>query len=75
MSGWHGEQDYRVPVGEGIAVYTELQRRDGPSALLYLPDENHWVIRPGNIRVWYEAVLAWLDHHVRGEPWQRPDLL
>ncbi len=71
----HGEQDYRVPVGEGLALYTELQRRDVPSALLYLPDENHWVVRPGNIRVWYGAVLAWLDHHVLGMPWRRPELL
>ncbi len=71
----HGEQDYRVPVGEGLALYTELQRRDVPSGLLYLPDENHWVMRPGNIRVWYQTVLAWLDHHVLGEPWQRPELL
>ncbi|MPZ64107.1 MAG: prolyl oligopeptidase family serine peptidase [Pseudonocardiaceae bacterium] len=71
----HGEQDYRVPVGEGLALYTELQRRDVPSALLYLPDENHWVARPGNIRVWYDAVLAWLDHHVLGEPWRCPELL
>jgi len=71
----HGEHDYRVPVGEGIALYTELQRRGVPSALLYLPDENHWVQKPGNIRIWYDAVIAWLDHHVRGEPWRRPELL
>lgn len=71
----HGEQDYRVPVGEGLALYTDLKRRDVPSALLYLPDENHWVMQPGNIRVWYESVLAWLDHHVLGEPWRRPELL
>lgn len=71
----HGEQDYRVPVGEGLALYTDLQRRNVPSALLYLPDENHWVLQPGNIRVWYDAVLSWLDHHVLGEPWRRPELL
>lgn len=71
----HGERDYRCPVGEGLALYTELQRRDVPSALLYLPDEGHWVLGPGNIRQWYSTVLAWLDRHVLDAPWRRPDLL
>lgn len=71
----HGAQDYRVPVSEGLALFTELRRRDVPSAMLYLPDENHWVLKPGNIRVWYSAVLRWLDHHVLGEPWRHPELL
>jgi dipeptidyl aminopeptidase/acylaminoacyl peptidase len=30
----HGEQDFRVPVGEGLAVYTELQLAGVPSQLL-----------------------------------------
>ncbi len=71
----NGERDFRTPVGEGLALYAALQRRDVPSALLYLPDENHWVLRPGNIRAWYDTVLAWLDHHVLGVPWRRPELL
>jgi dipeptidyl aminopeptidase/acylaminoacyl peptidase len=71
----HGEFDYRVPVSQGLAVYSSLQRRGIRSALLYLPDENHWVLDPGNIRVWYSTFLAWLDHHVLGEPWNRPEIL
>ncbi len=42
---------------------------------LYFPDENHWVLRPGNATVWYETVYAFLAEHVLGEPWRRPDLL
>ncbi|MEC3978521.1 S9 family peptidase [Amycolatopsis sp. H20-H5] len=71
----HGELDYRCPVSEGLALYGELQAHDVESALLYLPDEGHWVLKPGNVKVWYETVLAWLDHHVLDEPWQRPDLV
>jgi len=71
----HGENDYRVPVSEGLRLWTDLQRRGVPSQqLLYLPDENHWVLKPGNIRVWYGAVLAWLDAHVLQQPYERPEL-
>lgn len=71
----HGERDYRCPVGEGIALYAELRKHAVDSALLYLPDENHWVLKPGNIRVWYQTVLAWFDHHLLGQPWVRPELV
>lgn len=71
----HGEQDYRVPISEGLRLWTDLQRRGIGSQLLYLPDENHWVLKPGNIRVWYDTVLAWLDTHVLGQPYQRPELV
>ena len=42
---------------------------------LYFPDENHWVLKPQNARVWYETVLAFLDQHVLGAEWKRPALL
>ncbi len=71
----HGERDFRVPVGEGIALWTDLARHGVEASYLHLPDENHWVLTPGHAKVWYEAVLAFLDHHVRGAPGQRPELL
>jgi dipeptidyl aminopeptidase/acylaminoacyl peptidase len=69
----HGERDFRVPVGEGISLYTELQIAGVASQLLYFPDENHWILKPGNIKVWYDAVLAWLDQWVLGADPRRPD--
>ncbi|RBY88015.1 S9 family peptidase [Blastococcus sp. TBT05-19] len=71
----HGDKDYRVPIGEGLALWYALQKRGVPSKFLYFPDENHWVLTPGNSQVWYEAVLAFLAEHVLGEEWQRPALL
>ncbi|MFQ1003800.1 S9 family peptidase [Modestobacter sp. SSW1-42] len=71
----HGDKDYRVPIGEGLRLWYDLQKRGVPSKFLYFPDENHWVLTPGNAAVWYEAVLAFLAEHVLGEEWQRPDLL
>jgi dipeptidyl aminopeptidase/acylaminoacyl peptidase len=71
----HGDKDYRVPIGEGLRLWYDLQKRGVPSKFLYFPDENHWVVTPGNATVWYETVLAFLGEHVLGQEWQRPELL
>jgi dipeptidyl aminopeptidase/acylaminoacyl peptidase len=71
----HGDKDYRVPIGEGLRLWYDLQKRGVPSKFLYFPDENHWVLTPGNSQVWYSTVLAFLAEHVLGEGWQRPELL
>ena len=71
----HGDKDYRVPIGEALRLWGELTRRGVTAKFLYFPDENHWVLTPGNAAVWYETVLAFLAEHVLGEPWRRPHLL
>jgi dipeptidyl aminopeptidase/acylaminoacyl peptidase len=71
----HGDKDYRVPIGEGLRLWYDLQKRGVPSKFLYFPDENHWVLTPGNASVWYETVLAFLAEHVLGEEWRRPELV
>ncbi|MDY7087874.1 MAG: prolyl oligopeptidase family serine peptidase [Actinomycetota bacterium] len=74
----HGDKDYRVPIGEGLRLWWDLVSRskeDGvPHKFLYYPDENHWILTPGNAKAWYATVLAFLDHHVRGQDWERPGL-
>jgi dipeptidyl aminopeptidase/acylaminoacyl peptidase len=57
----HGELDYRVPITQGLATFTALQRKGVPSRLLYYPDENHWVLKPKNSIQWHETVLEWID--------------
>ena len=71
----HGELDQRVPISEALRLWTDLQRHGVESKFLYFPDENHWVLKPQNARLWYQTVLAFLDHHVLGAAWERPDLL
>jgi dipeptidyl aminopeptidase/acylaminoacyl peptidase len=74
----HGDKDYRVPIGEGLRLWYDLQRhgRVGDvSRFLYFPDENHWVLRPGDAKLWYSTVFAFLAHHVLGEDWVRPELV
>jgi dipeptidyl aminopeptidase/acylaminoacyl peptidase len=71
----HGDHDYRVPIGEALRLWWDLQRHGKSAKFLYFPDENHWVLSPGNIKAWYHTVHAFLAEHVLGEPWKRPDLL
>jgi len=71
----HGNKDYRVPVGEALRLWWDLSSHGAEAKFLYFPDENHWILTPGNARIWYETVFAFLAQHVLGEPWQRPALL
>ncbi|MBL8783787.1 MAG: S9 family peptidase, partial [Deltaproteobacteria bacterium] len=57
----HGERDFRVPLGEGLALFEALQRHGVPSELAVFPDENHWILKPRNIVAWYETVLDFFD--------------
>jgi dipeptidyl aminopeptidase/acylaminoacyl peptidase len=61
----HGELDYRVPVSQGMELFTALQRRGVPSRFLYFPDEGHWVLKPQNSRLWYQTVTGWLDQFLK----------
>jgi dipeptidyl aminopeptidase/acylaminoacyl peptidase len=71
----HGDKDYRVPVGEALRLWGELQRHAVDAKFLYFPDENHWVLTPGNATVWYQTVYAFLAQHVLDQPWERPESL
>jgi dipeptidyl aminopeptidase/acylaminoacyl peptidase len=64
----HGERDYRVPIGEALALFEGLQRHGVPSELLVFPDENHWILRPRNIRVWYRTWLDFVAKHLATKP-------
>ena len=63
----HGVEDYRVPLEQGLGAFTALQRQGIPSKLLVFPDENHWVLSPGNSIQWHETVGAWLETYLSGE--------
>ena len=56
----HSALDFRIPIEQGLAAFTALQRRGVPSELLTFPDENHWVLKPQNSLQWHATVLAWL---------------
>jgi dipeptidyl aminopeptidase/acylaminoacyl peptidase len=56
----HGELDYRVPVGQGMQLFTALQLQKVPSKIVVFPDEGHWVLKPQNSLFWYRNFLAWI---------------
>ncbi|MFO0966303.1 MAG: S9 family peptidase [Gemmataceae bacterium] len=56
--------DFRVPVSEGIQLFTTLQRMGVPSKMINFPDEGHWVLKPQNSRFWHNEVFSWLKRHV-----------
>ena len=59
-----GQLDYRIPVEQGLATFTALQRQGIESKFLYFPDENHWVLKPHNSVLWHDTVNGWLKQHI-----------
>jgi len=59
----HGALDYRVPDAQGLAYYNTLKARGVDARLVWFPDENHWVLKPRNSKLWYGEFLGWLAKH------------
>lgn len=55
-----GESDHRVPLNNVLEMWSLLQRQRVPSRLLVWPDENHWIQKGENSRVFYREVHDWL---------------
>lgn len=55
-----GGKDYRVPIEQGLQAFQAAQLQDIKSKLLYLPEENHWVLQPQNAMVWQREFFKWL---------------
>ncbi|HVL66527.1 MAG TPA: S9 family peptidase [Vicinamibacterales bacterium] len=58
------ELDYRVPVDQGLQMFTVLRRNGVPAEALVFPDEGHWVLKAHNSRAWHEAVFGWLAKYL-----------
>jgi dipeptidyl aminopeptidase/acylaminoacyl peptidase len=56
----HGQKDERVPIGEGLSLFEGLLYHGVDAELLVFPDENHWILKPRNARLWHSTVLAFL---------------
>lgn len=56
----HGELDYRVPATQALQYFNSLKSKDVAARLVYFPDENHWILKPQNSRLWYREFFAWL---------------
>lgn len=61
----HGQYDFRLPVTQGFQFFTALQRQHVPSKLLYFPDEGHFVTKPQNAQLWWQAMHEWLAIYLK----------
>lgn len=55
----HGSKDFRVPMEQGLATFSALQRLNIPSRFVHVPDENHWVLKPQTWVEWQQEILDW----------------
>ncbi|MEO6327655.1 MAG: S9 family peptidase [Ginsengibacter sp.] len=60
-----GGKDYRVPIEQGLQAFQVAQLKGIKSRLLYLPDENHWVLNAQNAMVWQHEFFKWLDETLK----------
>ncbi|WP_051748871.1 S9 family peptidase [Nevskia soli] len=63
----HSGNDFRIPLEQGIAAFTVLQRRGIPSQFLTFPEESHWVQKPQNSLQWHDTVEAWIKKWTAAE--------
>jgi dipeptidyl aminopeptidase/acylaminoacyl peptidase len=64
----HGEKDFRVPITQGFEYYNTLRLKGVPTRLVYFPDENHWILKQANARLWTNEVFAWLEKYIGTGP-------
>ena len=64
----HGEQDYRVPVTQGLEIYGVYKGKGLDARLVYFPNENHWILKPNNSIFWFNEFTGWLKRYVPAGP-------
>jgi dipeptidyl aminopeptidase/acylaminoacyl peptidase len=67
----HGELDYRVPATQALQYYNTLHAKNVPARLVYFPDENHWILKPQNSRLWYHEFFGWIKRYAAPGPERR----
>ena len=61
----HSANDFRVPLDQGLQLFTSLQRMGVPSKLLYFPDEDHFISKPQNAELWWKTLHDWLATYLK----------
>jgi dipeptidyl aminopeptidase/acylaminoacyl peptidase len=60
-----GGKDYRVGIEQGLQAFQAAQLKGIKSKLLYLPEENHWVLKAQNAQVWQREFYSWLEETLK----------
>jgi dipeptidyl aminopeptidase/acylaminoacyl peptidase len=61
----HGQQDFRVPVTEGMQAFTAARLKGLDARFLYFPDEGHWILSPQNGILWHRVFFDWLGRSLK----------
>ncbi|MEP7108222.1 MAG: S9 family peptidase [Ferruginibacter sp.] len=62
---FQGGKDYRVPLEQGLQAFQAAQLRGIKSKLVYLPDQNHWVLTVQDGLVWQHEFYKWLEETMK----------
>ncbi|MEN9521915.1 MAG: hypothetical protein RL065_292, partial [Bacteroidota bacterium] len=62
---YQGGKDYRTPEGQAQEAFNAAQLRNIKSRLVYLPEENHWVMSAQNALVWQREFYKWLSETLK----------
>ncbi|MEI7473103.1 MAG: alpha/beta fold hydrolase [Chitinophagaceae bacterium] len=57
---YQGGKDYRVPIEQGQQAFQAAQLKGIKSKLIFLPDQNHWVLTAQDALVWQHEFYKWL---------------
>jgi dipeptidyl aminopeptidase/acylaminoacyl peptidase len=60
-----GENDYRVPLNNSLEYWSALQRMQVPSRLVIFTDENHWIQKGEDSRLFYAEISNWLGRWLK----------
>jgi dipeptidyl aminopeptidase/acylaminoacyl peptidase len=60
-----GENDFRVPLNNSLEYWAALQRMQVPSRLIVFPEENHWIQKGEDSRLFYGEIAAWLERWLK----------
>jgi dipeptidyl aminopeptidase/acylaminoacyl peptidase len=63
-----GDEDTNVPPGESIQMYTALKLLGRPVELIFVEGEDHTIITYTKRVLWHNAIMAWWDRHLKGQP-------
>ena len=58
------DQDFRVPVDQGLQLFTALRRNGVAANALVFENEGHWVLGALDSRRWHERVFAWMKKYL-----------
>ena len=58
------ELDFRVPVDQGLQLFTALRRNGVASEALVFAEEGHWVLKALDSQRWHDTVFDWIRRYL-----------